>query len=239
MEESTVKRILCAVLILALGLLAAGSAGADKAASSNRKGIRAYHDNKFEESAGRFTEALVERPDTPELRFNLGTALSAQGKKDAALSELISASRGLSGREKAAAAHFNAGNLLYASNDYQGAVDAYKKAVKLDQQSPDIRHNLELAVRKLTDRKKDPNNKDNQEKKGDRDNNQKNKSQNQNQNKQQNKEQQQSQQQNNELKPMTKDEAQRLLNAINDDEKKSLSLRHQQMKTKVRQGDDW
>lgn len=233
------RNFLTAILILAMSLLAAGNATADKAAASNRKGIRAYSDKKFEESAGRFTEALVERPDTPELRFNLGTALSAQGKKDAAMSELQTASRSLESKEKAAAAHFNVGNLLYASNDYQGAVEAYKKAVKLDQKSPDIRHNLELAVRKLTDQKKDQSNKDNQEKKGDRDNNQKNKSQNQNQNKQQNKEQQQSQQQNSELKPMTKDEAQRLLNAMNDDEKKSLSLRHQQMKTKVRQGDDW
>lgn len=234
------RKLLSAVLILALGLLAAGNAVADKAASSNRKGIRAYTDKKYEESAGRFTEALVERPDTPELRFNLGTALSAQGKKDAAMNELMTAARGLGSGDKAAAAHFNAGNLLYASGDYQGAVESYKKAVKLDQKSPDIRHNLELAVRKLNDQKKDPSNKDNQQQKnGDRDNSQKNKSQNQNQNKQQNQEQQQSQQQNSELKPMTKDEAQRLLNAINDDEKKSLSLRHQQMKTQVRQGDDW
>ena len=118
-------------------------------------------------------------------------------------------------------------------------MDAYKKAVKLDQKSPDIRHNLELAVRKLTDKKKEESNKDNKEKKGDRDNNQKNKSQNQNKQEQKNKEQQESQQQNSDLKPMTKDEAQRLLNAMNDDEKKSLSLKHQQMKTKVRQGDDW
>jgi Ca-activated chloride channel homolog len=233
------RKFLSLSLICILGLTAASPAGADKAASANRKGIHAYRDEKFEDSSTRFTEALVERPDAPELHFNLGTALAAQGKKDGAMNELMSAARGLDTKEKAAAANFNAGNLLLASNDYQGAVEAFKKAVKLDQQSPDIRHNLELAVRKLNDRKKDQSNKDNQEKKGERDNNQKNKSQNQNKQQQQNKEQQQSQQQNSDLKPMTKDEAQRLLNAINDDEKKSLSLRHQQMKTKVRQGDDW
>lgn len=225
--------------ILVLCLLTAGSASADKAVSLNRKGVRAYSDQKFDESAQRFTEALVERPDTPELRFNLGTALAASGKKEEAIGALLSSARSFGVKDKAAAAHYNAGNLLFAAKDYQGALDAFKKAVKLDQQSPDIRYNLELASRKLNEQKKNPSSKDNQEKKGDRDNNQKNKSQNQNQNKQQNKEQQQSQQPNSELKPMTKEEAQRLLNAINDDEKKSLSQRHQQMKTRVRQGDDW
>ena len=81
MEETNVRTIPFAILILAMGLFAAGSAGADKASSSNRKGISAYNDQKFEESAGRFTEALVERPDAPELRFNLGTALSPRGKR--------------------------------------------------------------------------------------------------------------------------------------------------------------
>lgn len=233
------RKLISAVLVLAVCLFAAGSAGADKAASENRKGIRAYNGKKFEESSGRFAEALVERPNTPELRFNLGTAFSAQGKKDAAMNELESAARSLDSKGKAAAAHYNAGNLLFASSDYQGAIESYKKALKLDQQSPDIRHNLELAVRKLNEQKKDQSDKDNKEKKGDRDNNQKNKSQNQNKQQQQNKEQQQSQQQNSELKPMTKDEAQRLLDAMNDDEKKSLSRRHQQMKTAVRPGDDW
>lgn len=221
----------------------AAVAGADKAASSNRKGIEAYSDTKFEESTRYFTEALVERPNTPELRFNLGTALAAQGKKDDALGELNSAAGTLAPGEKAAAAHFNAGNLLFASGDYQGALDAYKKAVKLDQQSPDIRHNLELAVRKLTDQKKDRSDKDDKDKKEKKDEKkdtqQKDKKSDQNQQQQQKKEQQQSPQKKSDLEPMTKEEAERLLNAINDDEKKSLSLRQQQMKTQMRQGDDW
>ena len=38
---------------------------------------------------------------------------------------------------------------------------------------------------------------------------------------------------------MTPEEAQRILDALSDEEKKALSLRRMQMKTDMRQGDDW
>ena len=122
---------------------------ADKAANLNKKGIELYRENKLEESTKLFTEALVERPDSPQLRFNRGTALSATGKKDEAVSELDKAANTFKNNELSAAAHFNSGNTFLTAGELNEAIEKYKKALKLDQTSRDIRNNLELAIRKL------------------------------------------------------------------------------------------
>jgi tetratricopeptide (TPR) repeat protein len=227
------------VALFMVCLAFSGTALADKAASYNRKGIQAYKEKKYEESVQQFTEALIERPDTPELKFNRGTGLAGLGKKDEAVTELNSAAGMFNQSEQAAAAHFNAGNALLAAEDLEGALEQYRRAVKLDQGSKDIRHNLELALRKLSEQKKDQSPKENDKKDDQKKDQQKNQSPNQNKQQQQNKEQQQSRQQNSDLRPMTREEAERLLDAINDEEKKSLSLRNQQMKSRVQIGDDW
>jgi len=224
-------------MILLLGLSKA--VWADKAAAYNRKGIQEYKAKQYEASVQQFTEALIERPDTPELQFNRGTGLSALGKKDEAITELNTAARGFKDTGRTAAAHYNAGNALLASEEIEKALEQYRQAVKLDQDSEDIRHNLELALRKLREQKKDQSAKENDKKDDQKKDQQKNQSPNQNQQQQQNKEQQQSQQKDSDLRPMTREEAERLLNAINDEEKKSLSLRNQQMKSRVQAGDDW
>ncbi len=220
-------------------LLQPGIAGADKAASFNRRGIEAYKQQQYEESLRQFTEAAVERPETPSIIFNRGTALSSLGKKDEAVSTLLNAARGFNSREQSAAAHFNTGNTLFAAEDYQGALEQYRRAVKLDQDSEDIRHNLELTLRKLTDQQSRQSDQDNQQKNDQKQDRQKQQNPNQNQQQKQDREQQQSKQRENELRPMTKEEAERLLNAINDEERKSLSLRNQRAKGAIPQGNDW
>ena len=237
-----------------------GFSFADKASSCNKKGIKSYNSRKYDDSVKQFTEALVQRPDSPELKFNLGTALSLSGKKDEALSELHAAADSLKEKNLSAAAYFNAGNTLYSAGDYQGALEEYKKAVKLDQKSPDIRHNLDLAVRKLKEaeqkkkdqqdgkqkdnkdknqNQQDQQNKDSKNKNENQNDKQKNKNENRQKDQAQNQEQQNSDQKKSEYQPMTREEAERLLNAMNDEEKKSLSLRNKQLMIPTGQGDDW
>lgn len=228
---------------------------ADKASSANKKGVIAYRERKYDESARNFTEALIERPISPELKFNLGTALSEQNNTDEALRQLGAAAQELKFDDQQAAAHFNAGNINFLSGNLEGAIEEYKKAIRLDQSSEDIRHNLELAVRKLQQQKKEEQNKDgkkkdeNKEEKNDtqKDTNNEENNEDKSDNQQsetknsQDKDQQdqQSNQQMSEDRPMTTEEAQRILDALNDEEKKALSLRRMQMKNVMRQGDDW
>ena len=251
------RMLVCITVIL--GLLSPRIINADRASSANKNGIEAFNKKEYEKSLQYFTEALVERPDTPALNFNRGTALSALKKPDEAVNELLSAASKLKDGKESAAAYFNAGNTLFASNKIEEAIQDYKEAIKLDPSSKDIRHNLELAVRKLNQQKKDQG-KDNQQKNENDQGEEKNKQKEQEQKekeKQENKskeqtnqtrspqegekknQQQPSQQQNNEVLPMTPEEAKRLLDAINDDEKRALSQRFTQMKAGVRMGDDW
>ena len=190
-------------VIVVFLLAAAGGASADKAASSNRKGVEAYNAKRYEESLNRFTDALIERPNAPELHFNRGTALSALGKKDDAVRELSSAASEFKAKDLSAGSYYNAGNTLFAAEDFKGALEWYKTAVKLDQKSGDIRYNLELAARKLTEQKKQPSDKDTRNKDDQKNDQKKNKTP-KNKQQQQKMEQQQSQNQNSDVKPMTK-----------------------------------
>jgi len=226
-------------------LLIPAEGEADKAYSANEKGIKAYNEKKFEESVGHFTDAVVERPDEPELKFNLGTALSGQKRKEDALRQLNSAADAFHDPRKKAAAYFNAGNTRLAAGDLEGAIEEYRKAVKLDQESADIRYNLEIAARKLKERRKQQqNNRQNDDRKKEenkkkKNEEKKNKTENTNRKKQQNRQEQPSDQKNSENRPMTPEEAKRILDALSDEEKKALSLKKIQMKQELRQGDDW
>jgi len=235
--------LVLAALISSVTLVPAESM-ADKAYSANEKGIKAYNEKKFEESVNHFTEAVVERPEEPELKFNLGTALSARKRTEDALRQLDSAAAAFHDPEKKAAAYFNAGNTRLAAGDLEGAIEEYRKAVKLDQKSADIRYNLEIAARKLKERRKQQqNNRQNDDRKKKenkkRDEKKKNKNENTNKKKQQNRQEQPSDQKNNENRPMTPEEAKRILDALSDEEKKALSLKKMQVKQELRQGDDW
>ncbi|MCE5251814.1 tetratricopeptide repeat protein [bacterium] len=247
--------------VLACMLFYPGNGSADPASTANKRGIEAYNRKDYEKSLGYFNDALVERPDTPKLNFNRGTALSALNKPEEAVNEFLSAARKLGNSGETAAAYFNAGNTLMAANNFEGAIGEYKNAVKLDPSSPDIRHNLELAVRKLNqqkeEQKKDKQQQNNekqqnedknkqkeqdkkeQEKQQDKSKEQQNKSQSPQDGEKKDQQQQPSQQQDNQVMPMTPEEAKRLLDAINNDEKRALSQRYTQMKTGIRQGDDW
>ena len=230
------------VLFLSLWPL---TAMADISSSSNKKGIDSYNKRNYEESVKNFTDALVERPDSPILKYNLGTALSEIGKKEESLSELSSSTKGSDNDKLISSAHFNAGNTLFRSNDFEGAINEYKEALKHDQSSKDIRHNLELAVKKLRDQqqqKKENNkeeNKDDKKKDEQENQNKKPEDEKQKDKEQKNQQQQEPHKQKSEDRPMTQEEAQRLLDAINNEEEKALSLRRMKMKADMRQGDDW
>ena len=237
------------------------SSRADKASKLNKKGIEAYRKNNLDESKKLFTEALVEKPDSPHIRFNRGTALSTLGKSEEAISELERSANTFTGRDFSAAAYFNAGNTFFAADNLQGAIEEYKKAVKLDQSSLDIRHNLEFALRKLQEQQQQQQQQQNDDKKkkedsqtndeqnidNDKENDQKqdedeNKdrdSRNDEQKREDDQQQQQQQQQVNENKEqaMSKEEAERLLDAIDDEEKKAFELRKMMMQSEVEQGD--
>ncbi len=239
---------------------------ADKAYRLNENGIKSYENRKFEESEEYFTQALVDKPTSPDLKFNLGTSLSGQKKFEEAVKQLENAAAEFSDPKKSAAAYFNAGNSNLASGNLDNAIADYVNALKLDQNSEDIRYNLEFTIRKKQqqeqqqqqdkqddneDKKNDEENKDNQKQQDSDKNEDENKeqeqkqdqqdseTQNQNDENSQDSQDQQSQQQQSEERQMTPEEAKRILDALSDEEKKALSLKKMKIQMEMKQGDDW
>ncbi len=235
-------------LVLATGAIP-GRARADKAFSLNNQGIEAFRAEQYEQSADFFAQALTERPDSPEIRFNLGTALAAAGKLEDGVHQLDIAAEQFPNTVGSAASHYNAGTALLGSGDPQAAAEAVeqlKRAVMHDQNSQDYRYNLELAMRRMQsnqqqgqgEQQSEPQDSD-QSKENEQKQEQQDRSDRQDRQEKGNPGDQRQESRVDEDRPMTPEEARRILDAMQDEEERALSLRREQMTGSMQQGDDW
>ena len=95
-----------------------------------------------------FERAAAARPQDPAVRFNVADGLYKNGRYDEAATLFKSlgddAQSGLAG-----ASRYNLGNSLFQKQDYKGAVQAYRDALRAMPGDADTRRNLELSLRKL------------------------------------------------------------------------------------------
>ncbi len=112
------------------------------------KGRGQYASGNHPEALAAFERAAAARPRDPALRFNVADGLYKKGRYD----EAATLFRSLGGDPKAplaAPSRFNLGNSLYQKQDYRGAIQAYRDALRLAPGEADTRRNLELALRAL------------------------------------------------------------------------------------------
>jgi Ca-activated chloride channel family protein len=200
-----------------------------------RKGNREYGKSKFSESEISYRKASDNNKQSPDAVFNTGDALYKQNKFEDAGKQFTENANQNEDKDKKSAGLYNLGNSLLKANKVQESIDAYKSSLKLRPDSKEAKYNLGYAQDLLKqqqqdkdkqdknkDKKKEDQNKDKKKQDQDKDKNKddqnkdkkdqndKNKDQQKDQN---NKDQQQQQ-------GISKDDAQRLLNAIANDEKK-------------------
>jgi tetratricopeptide (TPR) repeat protein len=82
------------------------------------------------------------------VRFNVADGLYKTGRYDEAAA-LFKALGADAATPLAGAARYNLGNSLFQKQDYKGAVQSYREALRAMPGDADTRHNLELALRKL------------------------------------------------------------------------------------------
>jgi Ca-activated chloride channel family protein len=112
------------------------------------QGRSAYAKGDHPDALGAFQRAAATRPGDPAAAFNLADGLYKNGKFD----EAAQSWRALGADARsplAAGARYNLGNALYEKQDYAGAVQAYKDALRLARNDADTRRNLEMALRAL------------------------------------------------------------------------------------------
>lgn len=111
-------------------------------------GNRAYGNGDYAEAAERYRKALEEAPEDAAARLNLGDALYQQGKYAEAAAELTKAAESPSPSLRARAS-YELGNARFQQEDWAGAVEAYKTALRWNEDDEDARHNLQVALDKL------------------------------------------------------------------------------------------
>jgi len=124
--------------------LAIPAAHADQCAKYNNEGNRLAHEGRLDEALNQYLTARVERPDAPEVDYNIGNVLHQKGVYDTALAIYQSALGGLDG-PLVPDTYYNMGNTLYRQGEFQSAIEAYKRALIANPDDQDAKFNLELA----------------------------------------------------------------------------------------------
>jgi tetratricopeptide (TPR) repeat protein len=146
------------VLICALPSGVAAQRGRAEIADGNRL----YEEGRFPEAHEKYLEALRDAPDLPLALFNDGNALYESEEYVRALDAYRGAIE--SGDPTLAApAWYNLGNALYRQQRFQESLEAYKEALRHDSGEIDYKHNLELALEQLQQQEQDPQSDDGEE----------------------------------------------------------------------------
>jgi Ca-activated chloride channel family protein len=216
------ERIIGLMIILIIFYSQALNAQGDK--KYIRQGNREYGNNKFSDSEILYRKATDKNKNAPDAVFNIGDALYKQNKFEDAGKQFMENVKMNDDKTKKSAAMFNLGNSLLKANKVQESIDAYKGSLKLVPDNQQAKYNLahaqDLLRKQQEQQQQQQQNKDKQDKNKDqnkkdqKDKNDQNKEQQKNDKQNQDKQQQKDQQQ-----EMSKDDAQRLLNALANEEK--------------------
>jgi tetratricopeptide (TPR) repeat protein len=130
--------------VVLIGALPSGVA-AQRGRAELNEGNRFYEEGRFPEAHEKYLEALRDAPDLPLALFNDGNALYQSAEYVRALDAYRRAIE--SGDPALAApAWYNLGNALYRQQRFQESLEAYKQALRIDPGEVDYKHNLELAL---------------------------------------------------------------------------------------------
>ncbi len=113
-----------------------------------RKGDRLYREGKHSEAAEVYQDVYLQRPDDAVAGYNLGTAQYKANDHESAAATLKGAA-GSADTTLSAKAFYNLGNAQYRLGRWQEAAEAYRRSLLYDPDDPDAKHNLELVLHKM------------------------------------------------------------------------------------------
>jgi Ca-activated chloride channel family protein len=112
------------------------------------RGQADYERGNHPQALSAFEGAAGMRPQDPRTRFNLADGLYRNGKFEEA-EALFRALGEDAPSTLAPAARFNLGNARFQRQDYRGAIQAYRDALRLAPDDAEAKRNLELSLRAL------------------------------------------------------------------------------------------
>ncbi len=213
-----------------------------------RKGNSDYNKKNYKEAEINYRKSLDANNSSYKAQYNLGNALYKQKNFQEALKTYKSVAENPSfDKEIRSNAYHNLGNSYLQSSmgtdsaaqankqEYlKNSIDAFKNSLRLSPKDSDTKYNMEYAKKLLAQAQQQ------QQQKNDK--NQQNKNQNQQQQNQQNKQDKQDKQQQNKQdgqNKMSKQEADRMLEAMNNNEKNTRDKLKQAFPGKTKIEKDW
>ncbi|WP_214070719.1 tetratricopeptide repeat protein [Mucilaginibacter sp. dw_454] len=217
------KQLLIIVIFLGSGL----QLFAQQERSYVKKGNELYQQKKYKEAEEAYREAVAKKEQNVPGNFNLGDALYKQKQYDKAADQFKKIADAGGDKNVVAHAYHNLGNSMLQNQKLEESVDAYKKSLLNNPKDEETRYNLAYAQEKLKkqqqqQQKDGKNNKDNKDQKQNQDKNNQDKKNNDDKKNQDKKDQQkQDKQQQSNPNNISKEDAQRMLDALNNDEKQT------------------
>lgn len=208
-------------MLLLLLTAAASNTAAQEERPHVRRGVALLEQERFAEAEAEFRSALQLKPSSFEAAYNLGTALFRQEKYDEALQQLQATTPFANDdKQRLASLFHNLGNSYLFGQNIDQSIEAYKQALRHNPLDDETRYNL-IAAMKLKDEQEE------QEEEQQDQQEQEQQEQEQQEQEQEQEQQDQQQQQQQESEGISRENAERLLQALEEDEKELLEKMNQ------------
>ena len=240
------------IVLISMFFLVASAFAGDDYIDAVKKGNEAFLEKDYKKALEQYHIAETEIPESSELDYNIAGALYEQGNYEETVDKYTRALNTVDiGLETDA--HYNLGNTYYRMGDYVNAIKSYENALNNDPTDVDAKYNLELARKMLKEQTKseEQQQQDQQQQQQQQEEQEKDKQQ-QDQQEQEQQDQQQQQQENEQQdqqeqqqpqpqdeKEMSKEDAERILNALRDDEQDIQKKIKRQKAAGDYTGKDW
>lgn len=195
-----------------------------------REGDRLYRKKETVAAEEAYRKAL-EKKASPKAWYNLGNAVYNQGRFEESANNYQQSIDKLNPSGQKANAYYNLGNALYQKENFKGSIDAYKQALRIKPGDKETQHNLSVALKKQQQKEQQQQQQENKQKQDQQQQNQDQKNSNPNKNQQEQGE--------NTQRKLSKEEAEALLNIMDEEEKKVQSKLRQAGKTNSQVKKDW
>lgn len=202
-----------------------------------RRGNRAFKSEQFQEAELKYRSALEQNPQSLRALYNLASSLYKQGRYDEAANILDGLAKLDIPESKRADILHNLGNAHIRNQQLQEGIESYKDALRIRPEDMDTRHNLAHAMQLLQEQE--------QQQQGDGEDDQQDQDQQDDQQQQQdgNEDQQNQEQQQQQPRPdqLTPEDAQRILDALNQQEQEIQEKidREEKQRRPQRQQREW
>lgn len=225
-----------------------------------RSGNHLYEQKQYKEAASAYQQALSKNPTFTPGMFNLGNALFQQKNYDASRKVMSATAKQTKDKNVKANANYNIGNTYMQEQKWEDAINAYKEALRNNPQDEAAKYNLSYAKammkknngggknkdkNKDKDKDKQDQNKDQNKDKQDQNKDQQNKDQqnkekqNDGEDKQDQKNEEQDKHQQPQPSKLSQQQADQLLNALSQEEKKLHDKKEKGKPVKIKVDKDW